>query len=313
MGQRLDRLGMGSLLVLNKDEDSISIVNPDSGSIERTVETDFNPHEVTVDSAGEEAYVTCSLGGSLLVYDTTTWERLTTITHEAFDFPHGVAIRSSAEELWLAATGSSTLFVIDTDSHDIREMIETGEEQSHMVSITPDESRAYVANIGSDTVTVIDCEDRAIVGHVAVGEGPEGIAAMAEYVLVANQDDSLLSVVDHDELAQVNRALLGTTPVRVVPQPAGRYVFVANRESNDISVIDTEHVRDDEVRPWEVRRVPVGIWPGGTVFDETGATAYVANNKTNDVSVIDVDEFAERRRIDVGLHPDGIAYLAQSP
>ncbi|HHW98904.1 MAG TPA: YncE family protein, partial [Firmicutes bacterium] len=47
----------------------------------------------------------------------------------------------------------------------------------------------------------------------------------------------------------------------------------------------------------------------GVVFDENGDYAYVANNKTNDISVIDVATLKEVERIDVGVHPDGIAYL----
>ena len=301
---------MGHLIVLNKDADSISVIDTDTGETERTVETDFNPHEVAVGPAGKKVYVTCSLGGSLIVYDTETWDREVTITHELFEFPHGLAVRESADELWLASTYSSEVFVLDTNTNEILDHFPTRRDKSHMVSLSPDESRAFVANIGSDDVTVVDCDDREIVSHVDVGEGPEGIEAMDEYVLVANQEDARLSVIDHDELEVVNQALLGTTPIRVVPQPDGRYVLVPNRESNDVSVIDTEHVRDGERRPWEIARIPVGRWPGGTVFDPAGDTAYVANNKTNDVSVLDLDTFEAVERFDTGIHPDGIAYLA---
>jgi YVTN family beta-propeller protein len=61
--------------------------------------------------------------------------------------------------------------------------------------------------------------------------------------------------------------------------------------------------------PWEVKRIRVGVWPGGTVFNHDGSYAYVANNKTNDISVIDMSTLKEVERIDVGVHPDGIAYL----
>jgi YVTN family beta-propeller protein len=85
---------------------------------------------------------------------------------------------------------------------------------------------------------------------------------------------------------------------------------VPNRESNDVSLLDTEHVRDGEQRPWEIARIPVGIRPGGTVFAPDGDRAFVAN-KTNDVSVIDCGNWAEIDRYDTELHPDGIAYLSR--
>ncbi|WP_090379218.1 YncE family protein [Natronobacterium texcoconense] len=298
------------LLVLNKDSDTMSVIDADTGETETVVETEFNPHEITVTPDGEKVYVTCSLGDTLLAYDTETWERTAEIEHEEFDFPHGLAIRESAGELWLASTYSSRIYVIDVETDEILDHFPTHQDKSHMVALTPDEERAFVANIGSENVTAIDCEERRIVADPMVGEEPEGIEVHPEAgLLVANQEDGMLSVLDPETLEQTNRALLGETPIRVVSSPDGRHVLVPNRKSNDVSLIDTEHVRDGEQRPWEIARIPVGIWPGGTVFDPDGDRAFVANNKTNDVSVIDCETWTETERYETELHPDGIAYL----
>lgn len=302
------------LIVLNKDEDSISIVDPDSGDTVNRIETEFNPHEVAVGPDDEEIYVTCSLGNSLLVIDTDTWDIVQHFEHDHFEFPHGLAVRESADELWLASTYSSRLFVFDIGNWgvDLLADFETFQDKSHMVALTPDEQTVFVANIGSDNVTVIDAASRELLDVIDVGEGPEGIEVHPDgALLVANQDDSRLTVIDPDTLEETGQALLGDTPIRVVSSPNGRYVFVPNREGNDVSVIDTRHERDDEVRPWEIARIPVGIWPGGTVFDPDGRRAFVANNKTNDISVVDADSWIETDRYGVGLHPDGIAYLSR--
>lgn len=300
------------LLVLNKDSDTMSVINAGDGTTEHVIETEFNPHEITVTPDGKKAYVTCSLGDALLVFDTETWERTATITHEAFEFPHGLAIRESSEELWLASTYSSQVFVIDTTTDEIQTHFPTYQDKSHMVAFTPDESRAFIANIGSDTITAFDADARQLLADPEVGEGPEGIAVHPEAgVLVANQDDGYLSVVDPETFEEETRAVLGETPIRVVPSPDGRHVLVPNRESNDVSVIDTAHVRDGTTRPWEIKRIPVGIWPGGTVFSPSGDRAFVANNKTNTVSVIDTDGWEAVATYDTQLHPDGIAYLSR--
>ncbi len=299
------------LVVLNKDEDTVSFVDVETGETTEVVETDFNPHEVAISPDGSRAYVTCSLGGSLLAIDTDAYEVVDRFEHESFDFPHGLAVRESADELWLASTYSSQLFVFDVETMELLDTFPTYQDKSHMVALSPDEGTAYVANIGSDTVTVVDCNDRRIVADPPVGESPEGIGVDPDTgeVLVANQDDGMLTVLDPDTLTESNKALLGETPIRVMLSPDGRYALVPNRESDSVSVIDTEHVRDGERRPWEIARIPVGIWPGGTVFAPDGDRAFVANNKTNDVSVIDVDAFEEVDRYETGIHPDGIAYL----
>lgn len=302
------------LVVLNKDEDSLSILDPDSGETVEHVETDFNPHEVAVSPDCEEVYVTCSLGGSLLVFDSDSWKLRQRVEHDEFDFPHGLAVRESAEELWLASTYSSRMFVFDIagEGVELLTVFPTFQDKSHMVAFTPNEETAFVANIGSDNVVAIDTETREILEEIPVGGGPEGIEVHPDGgLLVANQDDSRLTVIDPDTFEERSQALLGETPIRAVASPDGRHVFVPNRESNDVSVIDIRHERDDEVRPWEIARFPVGIWPGGTAFDPSGDRAFVANNKTNDVSVVDADAWEEIDRYETGLHPDGIAYLAR--
>lgn len=301
---------MGELLVLNKDADSVWYIDADTGERLATVETDFNPHEVALSPDGKTAYVTCSLGDSLLFLDNESREVRDRFEHDLFDFPHGLAVRESAGELWLVSTYSSQVFVFDIETEDLLETFPTYQEHSHMVTFGPDEEHAYIANIGSDSVTVVDADDRRVVADPPVGEGPEGIEVDPDTgeVLVANQDDGRLSVIDPETFSDDGMALLGTTPIRVVLDPDDRYAFVPNRESNDVSVIDTEFVRDGERRPWEVARIPVGIWPGGTVFDPDGGRAFVANNKTNDVSVIDTEAFEEVDRFETDYHPDGIAF-----
>jgi YVTN family beta-propeller protein len=302
---------MGELVVLNKDADSVWYLDADTGERLGTVETDFNPHEVAVSPDGSTSYVTCSLGQSLLFLDNESREVTGRFEHELFDFPHGLAVRESAGELWLVSTYSSQVYVFDIETEALLETFPTHQELSHMVTLSPDESRAYLANIGSDSVTVVDADERSIVADPPVGESPEGIAVDPDTgeVLVANQDDGTLSRIDPDSLDVDVVTHLGETPIRVVFSPDGRYALVPNRESNDVSVVDTEFVRDGDRRPWEVKRVPVGVWPGGTVFDPDGDRAFVANNKTNDVSVIDAETFEERARYDTDIHPDGIAFV----
>lgn len=301
------------LVVLNKDEDSVSIVDPESETTETKIETDFNPHEVAISPDGSETYVTCSLGNRVNVIDNDTFEVVERLDHDAFEFPHGLAVRESADELWMASTYSSQIFVIDLTTNQIEDVFPTYQDLSHMVAVAPDETTGYVANIGSDSVSVIDLDSRSVTATFPVGKKPEGIAVHQDtgQIYVANQDDGTLWVVDSETYETEYELTLGTTPIRVVVSPDGRHVLIPNRESDDLSIVDTQFSRDGQEQPWEVKRLPVGVWPGGTVFSDDGSKAYVANNKTNDVSVIDMDTLEETGRIDVGIHPDGIAYLSR--
>lgn len=298
------------LIVLNKDEDSVSIVDLDNGEVVKEVETGHNPHEIAVTPDGKKSYISCSLGNELDVMDNDGFEIVKRIEHEDFDFPHGVGI-SGDGRLFLASTYSSMIFVVDAEKDEIVNHFQTGQKHSHMITFSSDGEKVFVPNIGSDNVTVLDAVEEEVIDHFDVGGGPEGTAFHSESgrFYVANQKDGTLFVIDPEDYEVEFKRRLGTTPIRIVFSPDEKYALIPNRESNDVSVIQTDFERDGEIVPWEIKRIPVGVWPGGTAFDSEGKRAYVANNKTNDVSVIDVDELKEIKRIPVGIHPDGMAYL----
>ncbi len=302
------------LLVLNKDEDTVSVIDIGSGETVKKIETGHNPHEIAVTPDGKKSYVTCSLGNEINVIDNEKFEIVKRIEHEKFEFPHGVGLTKDGEKLYVASTYSSIIFIIDTNTDEIVDYFPTYQEHSHMITFSSDGKKVFVPNIGSDNVTVVDVEKEKIVNHFPVGEGPEGTAVHSETGLlyVANQKDGTLYVFDTEDYEIKYKRRLGKIPIRIIFSPDEKYAFIPNRESNDVSVVQTDFDRDGETVPWEMKRIPVGIWPGGVVFNENGDRAYVANNKTNDISIIDVENLKEIDRIEAGIHPDGIAYLKRS-
>ena len=298
------------LIVLNKDEDTISFVSTKTGETVKKIVSDHNPHEVVVSSDQKKTYVSCSLGNTIDVIDNETLEITHRIKHPKFDFPHGVGMTQS-NRLFCASTYSACVFEIDTDKNEIVKVVETGEVHSHMIARTPDEKTLYVPNIGSDSISVLDGNTLSVLSVIGVGRGPEGVAVHpnGKWLYVANQEDNNLLIIETQTHEVLWKRRLGTCPIRVVFSPDGKYALIPNRESDDLSVIMTEQEINGMTRPWEIKRIPVGKWPGGTVFSKDGTKAYVANNKTNDISVIDMIALKEINRFDVGIHPDGMAIL----
>lgn len=294
----------GRLVVLNKDENTVSFIDTRNGATLRELPVDRNPHEVAITADGAIAYVTNSGGNTLSVIDTHKMAEVDRVTHPDFKFPHGVALTPDDRYLWLASTRSDRVFVFATASLRPETVIVTGQSRSHMVSPDADWTRVYVPNIGSATVSVIDVARREVVKHIAVGNGPEGVAVHpgSRELYVANQHDNSLYVMDGNHHGLLARLTLGTLPIRIAFTPDGRYALLPNRESGDLSVVDIE-------RRWEVKRIRVGVWPGGTVVDNDSSFAYVANNKTNDISVVDLSSLCEVDRLTAGIHPDGMGYI----
>jgi len=301
------------LLVLNRDDDCVSVVDPETGETVRTVETDFDPITVEPSPDGAKSYVTCAQGNALDVVDNETFTVTGRIAHDLFDHPSGLAVRTRANELWLVSRNNSRVFVFDIETDEVLDVIPTHQSLSNTLSLNADESTAYVTNSNGNTLTVIDCDQRRIAVDVPVGDGPEGVAINPETnnVYVAIQNEGRLTVHDPKRHDTLYKTELGSSPIEIEFSPDAAIALVPNRMSNDVSVIETRFHRNGEGRPWEVERIPVGIWPGEIVFNTDGSQAYVSNNKTNDISVLDTDAREEVDRIDVRTHPNGITYLSR--
>lgn len=121
----------------------------------------------------------------------------------------------------------------------------------------------------------------------------------------------------------ITRIRVGKGPSGLAVTPAGDFVYVANRENDNVSLI---HTATNKV----VATIPVGDGPSGVAISPDGAFVYVTNTNEGSVSVIDtaanteVDVDGNSRngitRIRVGnapyavdIHPSGhVAYVANT-
>lgn len=143
----------------------------------------------------------------------------------------------------------------------------------------------YSANSGSNNITVFDKKEGQVVGVIATGRGPRGIAldqrSRKGYVTLA--EDDTIEVVDADAWDVVSRLRLqtGDHPREPALSGDGSILLTANSGSDTVSVVDTASLI-------EVGRIPVGFGPNSVLFGRDGKRAYVFNARSNTISVIDV-------------------------
>ena len=78
------------LFVLNKSGDTLSIVNAVSMSVERTVPTGRNPHELAIAPNGMKAYIANVGDNTVSVLDLKTLAVTKQIRTADFQYPHGI-------------------------------------------------------------------------------------------------------------------------------------------------------------------------------------------------------------------------------
>ncbi len=143
----------------------------------------------------------------------------------------------------------------------------------------------YAANSGSNNVTVFDKKEGQVVGVIATGRGPSGIAlnqrSRRAYVTLAGDDT--IEVVDTEAWDVVNRLRLqtGDHPQEPALSGDGSILLTANSGSDSVSVVDTASLI-------ERNRIPVGKGPNSVLMGRDGKRAYVFNTLSNTISVIDV-------------------------
>jgi YVTN family beta-propeller protein len=316
----------GTLVVLNKSEASASLIDDDTGKVVATVPTGDAPHEIAISPDGRLAVGTNygtreAPGSTLTVIDIPAAKLVRTIDLGQYRRPHGVQWLADGKHVVVTAEGNKAVLKVDIDTGRVVSAIETDQDISHMVAVTPDGRRAFVANIGSGTATVLDLISGKKITDIVTGEGAEGISITPDgaQVWVTNRSADTVSVIDTASLEVVETLESKTFPIRAQATPDGRHVLVSNARSGDIAVFDTKSLT-------EVRRITMkaeatstegrlfgdrfgkSSVPIGIVVRPDGKRAFVAHTNADSISVIDLEAWKVTGTLTAGKEPDGLAY-----
>ena len=313
------------LIILNKSDNTASLLDAKTGAARATVPVGKGPHEVEVLAGGKTAavsnYGTREDGGrSLTLIDIEKGAAAGTIELPEGARPHG--LRALADgRLLVTAEGLKELLVVDPKARKVLARIPTGKEVSHMVAAAPEGKMAYVASIGSGSVTVVDLAAGKAIKDIATGQGAEGIAITPDgrEVWVTNRAADTVSVVDTKTLEVGATIRAEKFPIRVKITPDGRRALVSCAQSGDVAVfdvatrkeiqrvsIDREAVPGSDARLFSTQfgKSPV---PVGLLIAPDGKRAWVASTNADVVSAIDLVSLTVVGRLTAGKEPDGLA------
>lgn len=301
-----------ALLVLEKSDEKLAIVDPGSLKVVGRVPSGGAPHEVIASDDGKFAYISNyasqQLGQlkTLSVVDLNAQKAMATVDLGVLRAPHGLAFGDG--KVYFTAEANKVIGRYDPASSQVDWVLGTGQNVTHMIVLSKDLKTIFTSNIGSDTICVIEPgggRNGWNVTPVSVGKGPEGfdLSPDGREVWAANSGDGTVSVIDvasKKVTATLDMKTKRTNRLKFTPD--GKLVVISDDGGGEVVFVDAATRK-------ERKRLKVGKGPEGTLVQPDGAKAYVALSGDNAVAVIDLKTLEVTGKIATGNGPDGLAWV----
>jgi YVTN family beta-propeller protein len=306
----------GLLLVAQKGDESLAIVDPAAGKVLATVpEGGTTGHELTASPDGRFAYVPI-YGNSGVGKPGTDGTNMVVIDLAArkvvgnVDFGHGVRPHDPVfgpkdGMLYVTTELDKTVSIIDPKTLRIVGTIPTGQPESHMLALSHDGRRGYTANVGPGTVSVLDMKARKTLKVIPISGNTQRISISPDdrWVFTADQTKPQMAVIDTTTNEVKHWIPLVSVGYGSTPTPDGKWLLVALSAVNKVAMIDLGTMQ-------VARNIDVADFPQAVVVNPDGKTAYASCMHANKVAEIDLASGKTTRMIETGKQTDGLAWAA---
>ncbi len=295
----------GTLVVVNKSDNSVSLIDINSATIVNTLPTGQGPHEIVVTRDGLWAISTDFVGGnSLTVFDLKAQKVARTIQLKEYPGPHGIRILKNQKEVAFTSGRSKHLVIANFHTGEITQAIPTNQDTTHMVAIADSQEFAYTTNIRSNTISKLNLSDGFITKQISTELMPEAINITkdgSEIWYGANRE-GLVTVFSNTQkvLAQFNGF---SFPYRVLFSHKEQKALVPDFNNHYLRFFDRETKLELGTLNFEKQAGPQGI----TLHPKLDI-AFVSLNLKNKVVAIDIKSRTIIKEFPTGNNPDGVGY-----
>jgi YVTN family beta-propeller protein len=301
-----------ALLVLDKEDNMLCIIDPANSKTIARIPTGEGPHEITVSDDGKLAFVANyggrAPGNTISVMDLVAQKELRRVDLGALRRPHGITFADG--KVWFTAEQNRLIARFDPAANQTDWLLGIGQNGTHMLIFSKDRSQIFTSNIGSDSITQLQRGSDSYnwsATTIAVGKGPEGgdISPDGREFWAANSGDGSISIIDVAAKKVVQTLDVQTARSnRLKFTPDGKLVLVSDLSNNALVILDAASRK-------EVKRLNPGRQPEGILVIPDGSRAYVATAGENAVAVVDLKTLEVTGRIPTGKGPDGMAWAVR--
>jgi YVTN family beta-propeller protein len=333
-----------TLLVLNKGNNTLAIVDPVAMKVVARAPAGRNPHEV-VASKGLAFISNYGGNNTLSVVDLAARKALPPVDLGALHSPHGLAVAEG--KIYFTAEANKIIGSYDPAAQKIDWLLGLGQERTHMIVVSKDGKKIYTSNVNSDTISVI--ERGSGPGGPGKGPGPwgppgeggpggpgapppggpgdggpppggQGGGWNATHVKVGKGPEGFDVSPDGKEVWAANSHDGTVSIIEVAKKSVVQSITVSTRSSNRLKFTPDgrwvlisdlggpDLVVVDAVARKVLKRIALGGGAAGILMQPDGARAYVAVGSENGVKVIDLKTLEPAGHIETGPGPDGLGW-----
>jgi YVTN family beta-propeller protein len=333
-----------ALLVLEKSDSAMAIVDPASMKVIARVPSGPDPHEIVASTDGRLAYIS-NYGGldsdqhTISVVDLLAHKALTAIDLGALHSAHGLFF--AGDKLYFTVETNKAFGRYDPAAKSIDWVLGTGQDRTHMIHVSDDLQHIVTSNVNSGTISIIEQVASPMppgpppgaqggpppggnrktweVTSVPSGRGCEGfdVSPDGKTIWSANAQDGTVTIIDvASKKAEQTFPITVNHANRLKFTPDGKLVLITGLggapggPSNESTGPGNVEFVDVATRR-EVKALDLGGGSAGILIVPDGSKAYVAVSAKNKVAVVDLKELKVIGEIPTGKNPDGLAWAQQ--
>jgi DNA-binding beta-propeller fold protein YncE len=309
-----DAPGRGLLLVANKGDQSLGIIDVAAGKQVATVaEGGKTGHEVVASPDGRTAYVPIygdsgvgkpgTDGDRMVVIDIASRKVTGTVSFGHGVRPHLPVIGPKNGMLYVTTELDQTITIVDPKTLEIVGRIPTGQPESHMLAISHDGRRGYTANVGPGTVSVLDMDARKTIAVIPISGETQRISISPDdkWVFTSDQKEPRLAVIDTATDKVTKWVPLPGSGYGTASTPDGKFLLVDVPSKNQVAIVDLAAMK--VMKSLDVPKAPQAV-----VVRPDGKEAYASCDSAHKIAVIDTANWTVKGTIDAGAGADGLAW-----
>ena len=248
--------------------DEVIVIDPIRDTVAKRIKIKPGIHlaHIVLTPDSKYAYVTAQTEGVIYKINARTYKIVEKIEARKGSEPHGLRISSDGKFAYAAMLKGRSLVIVDLNTDKLSEVPLAG--AAVQVGVTPNNKYAVASLYDTKQLAVYQISD-GIVSYIDLPEDAKGPVQMyptpdSRFIYLADQGyyfeqpvSEWVYKINIETKKVIKEIKAGKAPHGVVVSGDGKFVYVTNLLSNDVSVIDT--VTDEEVQRIKVGKEPNGI------------------------------------------------------